>query len=306
MRGDEAREARIRRRRGRVRASAARAGLSLRCCQPPRGDRRSVRHRRARAAASAPDHARYCAAISAARPSGPSNCGRSSLPFGVEHLAARVHQRGVVPARERRVLVHCRLRADAATAGAARRCAPTAPAPSALRARSRSIVKNVPVSSSRIDRLEMRGARALERRRDHDLRATRTPAGAPPTAPPTHSERHSDETRHSVDGDRVHLLRVIPHGRPRRISTQRSGKDIPACLRRHRHQAVAGHARATCSLRAAKTCRRRAGSGRAGPSRCSRRRRRPAAPSRGLPCSCASGRPAGQKYFVSSEKYLLW
>ncbi len=181
--------------------------------------------------------------------------GQVVLPFGVEHLAAGIHQRGVVPARERRVLVHFDLEAMRPLPAQGHVAHPRDLRQGPLRAvqvhreeRSGQFLAH--------DRLQVSGTGALQRL-DHDdfAQRKRRLANDPGNAAPQHRHRHENAQRR---GDRVHLLRVIPHGRlpvfprtvPGRTFRTASPPSVPGCAR---------SSRATCSLPGMKTCRRRAG-----------------------------------------------
>ena len=117
VRGDEAREARLER-ASRPSSSVSGPSLASRTCQRAarrqraRASARPERRQRARAArdSGAPPRARS--------PAGRRSCGSSPSVVGLEHLAVRVHERAVGPARERRCSSTAR-RGGPATAAAA-------------------------------------------------------------------------------------------------------------------------------------------------------------------------------------------
>ena len=82
------------------------------------------------------------------------------------------------------------------------------------------------------------------------------------------------------------------------------GKRHPRLPRRHRHQAVAGHARRRVDLEQRKAAVGAQDQVEPAPPAAADDIERASATAR-ISISLASGKPAGQKYFVSSEKYLL-
>ena len=158
---------------------------------------------------------------------------------------------------------HCRRSATARTHGTRA---------SDARAASRSIVKNVPRSSPRTTASRCAPLARVERRRhDHlaerERRQPRRPSRRAAHARQGHARSASASTAIAFSWRASSHMRALAGSR-RKGRERRAGLRAPPSAR-----GCARSCPATCSLRGTSTCRRRAGSGRAGPSRCSRRRR---------------------------------
>ena len=303
VRGDEAGEARRRL------LAAELERRAVRPCRRPRDSSRPRSDSRIAGSASASDataslHSRQRSVTSAARPSGPANDGSS--PFqSATNISPSVLTSAVAFQRASgtcsSTVTSSRLRPLAAQRDAAHpgdlpqrgaRAGEVHREERARRARRGSPPR--PAARWR--------ARAARRRRP---RGTRPTAAGPAIAPDAHS-RASTASAASVPRRRHSAGVRHPTWAPRRMSTHRSRKRDASGAGGHRDQRVPGHARRRVHLEERVRPVGPEHEVEPAPAGCSRSRGTPRAPAARIASSVASGRPAGQWYFVSSEKYLFW